>query len=190
MLLRLARQTRLGAGDSRRRGITTTKRDPMHRPANDLLRRTFFAEKSNELWVADVTFVPMLTGFLFLAVVMDAWSCRIVGWAFSANLTPHVVLDALDMALATRKPENVMHHSDQGSQHTSRAFGNRCKDAGVRSSTGSVGEAYDNAMCESFFATLECELLDRNRFARTARPGWPSSVSSKASTPRHAATRH
>ena len=75
-----------------------------------------------------------------------------------------VVLDALDMALAARKPENVIHHSDQGSQYTSLAFGNRCKDAGVRPSTGSVGDAYDNAMCESFFATLEGELLDRNRF--------------------------
>ena len=68
------------------------------------------------------------------------------------------------MALATRRPENVIHHSDRGSQYTSVAFGNRCKEAGVRPSTGSVGDAYDNAMCESFFATLECELLDRHRF--------------------------
>ena len=114
--------------------------------------------------MADITFVPTLAGFLFLAVVMDAWSRRIVGWAFSGDLKTRVVLDALDMALAARKPENVIHHSDQGSQYTSLAFGNRCKDAGVRPSTGSVGDAYDNAMCESFFATLECELLDRNRF--------------------------
>lgn len=151
-------------GASRRRRVTTTKRDPDHRPANDLVRRNFFVEKPNELWVADITFVPTLAGFLFLAVVLDAWSRRIVGWAFSADLKTRVVLDALDMALAARKPENVIHHSDQGSQYTSLAFGNRCKDAGVRPSTGSVGDAYDNAMCESFFATLECELLDRNRF--------------------------
>ena len=71
------------------------------------------------------------------------------------------MLDALDMAIAVRKPGNVIHHSDKGSQYTSLAFGNRCKEAGVRPSTGSVGDAYDNAMCESFFATLECELLDR-----------------------------
>jgi putative transposase len=116
------------------------------------------------LWVADITFVPTLAGFLFLAVVLDAWSRRIVGWAFSADLKTRVVLDALDMALAARKPESVIHHSDQGSQYTSLAFGSRCKDAGVRPSTGSVGDAYDNAMCESFFATLECELLDRHRF--------------------------
>ena len=69
------------------------------------------------------------------------------------------------MALTARKPDNVIHHSDQGSQYTSLAFGNRCKDAGVRPSTGTVGDAYDNAMCESFFATLECELFDRTRFA-------------------------
>jgi putative transposase len=74
------------------------------------------------------------------------------------------VLDALDMALVARKPDNVVHHSDRGSQYTSVAFGNRCKEAGVRPSTGSVGDAYDNAMCESFFATLECELIDRRRF--------------------------
>lgn len=151
-------------GASRRRSVTTTKRDPDQRPAHDLVRRHFFVEKPNELWVADITFVPTLAGFLFLAVVLDAWSRRIVGWAFSADLKTRVVLDALDMALAARKPENVIHHSDQGSQYTSLAFGNRCKDAGVRPSTGSVGDAYDNAMCESFFATLECELLDRNRF--------------------------
>ncbi len=151
-------------GASRRRSVATTRRDPDRRPANDLVRRNFFVEKPNELWVADITFVPTLAGFLFLAVVMDAWPRRIVGWAFSDDLKTRVVLDALDMALAARKPENVIHHSDQGSQYTSLAFGNRCKDAGVRPSTGSVGGAYDNAMCESFFATLECELLDRNRF--------------------------
>jgi putative transposase len=105
-----------------------------------------------------------MSGFLYLAVVLDAWSRRIVGWAFSADLRTQVVLDALDMALAARKPDSVIHHSDRGSQYTSLAFGNRCKEAGVRPSTGSVGDAYDNAMCESFFATLECELLDRHRF--------------------------
>ena len=150
-------------GASRRRRVTTTKRDPDHRPAHDWVRRNFFVEKPNELWVADITFLPTLAGFLFLAVVLDAWSRRIVGWAFCADLKSRVVLDALDMALAARKPENVIHHSDPGSHYTSLAFGNRCKDAGVRPSTGSVGDAYDNAMCESFFATLECELLDPNR---------------------------
>jgi len=153
------------AGVSRRRcAPVTTMRDAGHRAAHDLMRRNFVPDGPNELWVADITFVPTMAGFLYLAVVLDAWSRRIVGWAFSADLKTRVVLDALDMALATRRPEGVIHHSDRGSQYTSVAFGNRCKEAGVRPSTGSVGDAYDNAMCESFFATLECELIDRNRF--------------------------
>jgi putative transposase len=151
-------------GVSRRRGIRTTRSNPADRPASDLVRRNFFVGGPNQLWVADITFIPTMAGFLFLAVVLDAWSRKIVGWAFSSDLKTRVVLDALDMALENRKPDDVIHHSDRGSQYTSLAFGNRCKDAGVRPSTGSVGDAYDNAMCESFFATLECELIDRNRF--------------------------
>jgi len=116
------------------------------------------AERPNALWVADITFLPTLAGFLYLAVVLDAWSRRI------ADLKTRVVLDALDMALMARKPGNVVHHSDRGAQYTSVAFGARGKEAGVRPSTGSVGDAYDNAICESFFATLECELIDRRRF--------------------------
>jgi putative transposase len=164
---RIARLMRTAgiAGVSRRRSAPITTRQARdHHPASDLVRRNFVAERPNELWVADITFLPTLAGFLYLAVVLDAWSRRIVGWAFSADLKTGVVLDALDMALAARKPDNVIHHSDRGSQYTSIAFGNRCKEAGVRPSTGSVGDAYDNAMCESFFATLECELIDRRRF--------------------------
>lgn len=119
-------------GVSRRRSVATTKRDPGHRPANHLVRRNFFVEKPNELWGADITFVPTLAGLLFLAFVMDARSRRVVGWAFSADPKTRVVLDALDMALAARKLGNVIHHSDQGSQYISLAFGNRRKDAGVR----------------------------------------------------------
>lgn len=152
------------AGVSRRRRQATTRRDPAHHPASDLVRRNFAATGPDQLWVADITFIPTLAGFLFLAVVLDAWSRRIVGWAFASDLKTRLVLDALDMALAARRPASVIHHSDKGSQYTSVAFGSRCKDAGVRPSTGSVGDAYDNAMCESFFATLECELLDRLRF--------------------------
>jgi putative transposase len=96
--------------------------------------------------------------------VLDAWSRRIVGWAMATHLRTELVLDALNMALAQRRPASVIHHSDQGCQYTSIAFGRRCGERGVRPSTGSVGDAYDNAMCESPFATLECELLDRHRF--------------------------
>jgi putative transposase len=120
---RLMRAALLVGVSRRRRVPTTTRRDPEHRPANDLVRRNFVAEGPNELWVADITFVPTVIGFLFLAVVLDAWSRRIVGWAFSTDLKTRLVLDALDMALATRKPDGVIHHSDRGSQYTSLAFG-------------------------------------------------------------------
>ncbi|MFC2998257.1 IS3 family transposase [Falsiroseomonas tokyonensis] len=155
-------------GVSRRRFPTTTQREPSHRPANDLVGRDFRVAGPNRLWVADITYVPTAAGFLFLAVVLDAWSRRIVGWAMATDLRTRLVLDALDMAVTTRKPADVVHHSDQGSQYTSVAFGLRCKEAGVRPSTGSVGDAYDNAMAEAFFATLECELLDRRSFRSQA----------------------
>ena len=116
------------------------------------------------MWVADITYIPTWAGFLYLAVVLDAFSRRIVGWAMETHLRTELVLEALNMALGQRRPAAVIHHSDQGSQYTSIAFGKRCDEAGVRPSMGSVGDCFDNAMCESFFATLECELLDRRRF--------------------------
>lgn len=152
------------AGVSRRRRPRTTLGDQAARPAPDLVKRSFTAERADRLWVADITYVPTMAGFLYLAVVLDAFSRRIVGWAMADHLRTELVLDALEMALAQRRPRDVIHHSDQGSQYTSLAFGARCREAGVRPSMGSVGDAYDNAMCESFFATLECELLDRRRF--------------------------
>jgi putative transposase len=151
-------------GISPRKTTFTTRRDPAARPSDDLVKRDFTASGPDQLWVADITYVPTWAGFLYLAVVLDAWSRRIVGWAMSTNLKTEVVLDALNMAVAQRQPRNVVHHSDHGCQYTSIAFGMRCKEAGVRPSMGTVGDAYDNAMCESFFGTLECELLDRRRF--------------------------
>ena len=128
------------------------------------MERDFKATSGDQLWVADLTYVRTRAGFLYLAVVLDAWSRRVVGWSMASHLRTELVLDALNMALWQRRPRGVVHHSDQGSQYTSIAFGARCKEAGVRPSTGSVGDAYDNALCESFFATLECELLDRRSF--------------------------
>jgi putative transposase len=163
---RITRLMRLAGvqGASRRKKYRTTVRDRAARPAPDLVDRNFTAERPDQLWVADITYVPTWAGFLFLAVVLDACSRRIVGWAMATHLRTELVLDALNMALGQRRPEAVIHHSDQGCQYTSIAFGARCKQAGVRPSMGSVGDCYDNAMCESFFATLECELLDRQRF--------------------------
>ena len=172
---RVARLMRLAGlrGVSRRKTTTTTRRDPDQRPAPDLVERDFSAEGPDRLWVADITYVPTWAGFLFLAVVMDAWSRRIVGWAMATHLRTELVLSALQMAIDQRQPRQVIHHSDQGSQYTALAFGKRCSDANVRPSMGSVGDCFDNALCESFFATLECELIDLYTFpdqrqARTA----------------------
>jgi putative transposase len=155
-------------GVSRRSKVFTTIRAADARPAPDLVKRKFFADRANQLWVADITYIPTWAGYLYLAVVMDVWSRRIVGWAMAHHLRSDLVIDALDMALAQRKPEGVIHRSDQGSQYTSIAFGQRCREAGVRPSMGSVGSYYDNALCESFFAAVECELLDRRRLRTPA----------------------
>ena len=151
-------------GVSRRRQFSTTTRDRQARQAPDLVDRNFAVSHRDQLWVADITYIPTWAGFLYLAVVLDAWSRRVVGWAMATHLRTELVVDALNMALAQRRPTEVIHHSDQGTQYTSIAFGLRCREAGVRPSMGSVGDCFDNALCESFFATLECELLDRRRF--------------------------
>ena len=152
------------AGVSRRKSTVTTRRSRSARPAPDLVDRHFVADKPNALWVADITYVPTWAGFLYLAVVLDVWSRKVVGWAMASHLRTSLVTAALDMAITQRSPANVIHHSDQGCQYTSIEFGKRCRQAGVRPSMGSVGDCYDNAMCESFFATLECELIDRSTF--------------------------
>ena len=155
-------------GVSRRKWVTTTVRDADATPAADLVERQFNADAPNRLWVADITYIPTWAGFLYLAVVLDAFSRKIVGWAMAEHLRTELVLAALNMALGQRRAKDVVHHSDHGTQYTSIAFGLRCKEAGVRPSMGTVGDAYDNAMCESFFATLECELLARRRFPTKA----------------------
>ena len=155
-------------GVSRRKGRGTTCRDPHARPAPDLVERNFSAAGPDRLWVADITYIATWTGFIYLAVVLDAWSRRIVGWAMKNHLRTELVLEALNMAIWRRRPKDVIHHSDQGSQYTSIAFGARCQKADIRPSMGSVGDAYDNAMCESFFASVECELLDRRSFRTQA----------------------
>jgi len=155
-------------GASRRRFKTTTVRDEEARPAPDLVARDFKARRRDQLWVADITYVPTAPGFLFLAVVIDAWSRKVVGWRLANHLRAELVVDALEAAVAQRRPDGVIHHSDQGTQYTSIAFGIGCRAAKVRPSMGSVGDAYDNAMAESFFASLETELLARRKIAGAA----------------------
>ena len=167
---RVARLMRLaGVAGCHRRRFRTTRRDPARPSTPDLVQRAFSAATPNQVWVADMTYVPTQQGFLFLAVVLDACSRRIVGWSMAAHLRTELALAALDMALQHRRPAaGVIHHTDHGSQYTAAAFQERCQRAGVRSSMGSVGDCYDNAMAESFFATLECELLARRAFATHA----------------------
>ncbi len=167
---RVARLMRVAGlvGVSRRKGTITTRRNAEQAPASDLVARNFTAAGPDQLWVADITYIPTWAGFLYLAIVLDAWSRRVVGWAMATHLRTELVLDALEMAQAQRRATSVIHHSDHGCQYTSYAFGLRCREIGVRPSMGSVGDAYDNALAESFFATLECELLDRRRFKTQA----------------------
>ena len=158
-------------GVSRRKMVRTTIRKPGARPAPDLVKRDFTADRPDQLWVADITYIRTWAGFLYLAVVMDAFSRRIIGWSMANHLRAELVIDSLQMAIQQRRPEGVVHHSDQGSQYTSIAFGKRCREANVRPSMGSIGDCYDNALCESFFATLECELLDRYKFRSRDQAG-------------------
>ena len=156
------------AGVCRRKGTRTTLRQRGARSAPDLVDRDFTAEAPDTIWVADITYIPTWSGFLFLAVVLDVWSRRVVGWAMAGHMRTELVLDALKMAVDQRHPESVIHHSDHGSQYTASRFREFCEEAGVQISMGSIGDAYDNAMCESFFATLECELIDRSVFRTQA----------------------
>lgn len=161
---RLMRENEL-AGISRRKWTRTTQKDRAARPAADLVERNFKATGPNQLWVADITYIPTTRhGFLYLAVVIDVWSRKVVGWSMQNHLRTELVTAALEMAIEHRKPQGVIHHSDQGCQYTSIEFGSRCRKSGVRPSMGSVGDCYDNALCESFFATLKSELIDRYRF--------------------------
>ena len=157
---------------------------------SDLVERQFLRHGPDQLWVADITYVPTWAGFLFLAIVLDVFSRKIVGWAMENHLSTELVLEALNMAVAQRRPQNVIHHCDHGCQYTSYAFGKRCQEMSVMPSMGSVGDAYDNAMAESFFATLEnakCSTVGGSR--RTPRPAWRSSSGSRAGTTRIGATR-
>jgi putative transposase len=145
-----------------RRKRTTTRRDGSAMPAPDLVHRNFASVAPNRLWVADITYVKTNEGFLYLAFVLDAYSRKLVGWAMETHLRTELVVDALQMAIWRRKPTaGLIHHSDQGVQYTSLSFGKQLQEAGIVPSMGSVGSAYDNAMAESFVATLKTELVYR-----------------------------
>ena len=163
---RLMRQAGLSGLVRRRRGKTTI-RVPGVRPAPDLVGRDFNPAAPNALWAADLTEIATWEGKLYLAVVVDCYSRRCVGWAMAEHMRAELVVEALEMAVWRRKPDpGLVHHSDQGSQYTSLIFGQRCRQAGIDLSMGARGSALDNAVCEAFFATLKKEL--------TRRRSWPT----------------
>jgi putative transposase len=140
----------------------TTIRVPGVRVADDLVERQFRPESPNVLWLADITYVKTWEGWLYLAAVQDAYSRRIVGWSMAEHMRAELVVDALEMALHRRQPgPGLVHHSDQGSQYVSLGFGQKARDAGIAVSMGSRGDCYDNAVAESFFATIKKELVHR-----------------------------
>jgi putative transposase len=150
----------------------TTVRLPGVRIAPDLVDRDFSPTAPNQTWSADITYISTWEGFLYLAHVQDLFSRLIVGWSMADHLRSELVVDALEMALARRRPDRgLIHHSDQGSQYTAVLFGKRCAKAGVEVSIGSVGDCYDNAVCETFHATLKKE--------RIYRRSWPTRAAAR-----------
>lgn len=164
---RLMRQAGIeGVYRRRRRGCTRRRPDAV--PSEDLVNRHFSVDAPDRLWVSDVTEHPTDTGKVYLSVVLDAYSRRVIGWSIADHLRSELVVDALQMAIWRRnQPEGTVVHADHGSQYTSWAFGRRLRAAGLLGSMGSVGDAFDNAVAESFFGTLQLELLDR-------QPRWPT----------------
>lgn len=162
---RLMRQAKISGTFKKRRGKTTIS-VPGIRTAPDLVKRDFFAAAPNELWVADMTYVRTWEGWLYLASIMDAYSRKVVGWAMDSSMGAKLVVDALQMGLARRRPqEGLIHHSDRGSQYTALIFTTNCKEAGIETSMGAKGCAYDNSAAESFFATLKKDLIHRQSWS-------------------------
>jgi len=161
---RLMRKASL-QGCVRGRRKRTTRRDEHAIPAPDLVGRNFAAAAPNKVWTADITYVHTQEGFLYLAFILDVYSRKVVGWSMAHHLRAEMVVDALEMALWRRKPgAGLVHHSDRGVQYTSLSFGKRLEEAGIVPSMGRAGSALDNAISESFVASLKCELLYGHRF--------------------------
>jgi putative transposase len=172
---RLMRQGGLAGCHRRRRRPRTTVADPAATPAPNLVQRHFDPLAPDRLWLADITYIPTEEGWLYLAAVLDAFSRRAVGWAMADHLRTELVLDALELALRQRRPAaGLVHHSDRGCQYTSLAFGRRLAESGLVPSMSRTANCFDNAVAESFFATLKRELVDR-----PDRPPWPTRAAAR-----------
>jgi putative transposase len=184
--LRLAHDVRIGkkrverlmadhglTGDPPRRRARMTVRVAGVRVAPDLVEREFNPHAPDRTWSADITEIPTWEGKLYLAHVQDLFSRRIVGWAMAGHMRKELVIDALEMAVERRRPaRGLVHHSDHGSQYTAVLFTGRCEQAGIAMSMRSIGDCYDNAVCESFHASLKKELIYR-------RP-WPTRAEARS----------
>lgn len=156
-------------GCHRRRRTRTTVADPTRAPAPNPVARDFTAAAPDRLWIGDITFVPTREGWLSLAVLLDVYSRRVVGWAMADHLRAELALDALAMALQTRRPPpGLVHHTDRGGQYTAATYQAALAARGLVCSMGRAGECLDNAMAESFFATLKAELVDTRSWATRA----------------------
>ncbi len=152
-------------GCPKRRFRVTTKRDPGHPVAENLLHQDFTAEAPNQSWASDITYLSTRQGWLYLAVVMDLYSRRIVGWSMSREISRHLVMDALTMAIDSRRPGgDLIHHSDRGSQYTSDDFRDQLDKHEIQCSMSGRGNCYDNAVVESFFGLLKRERVNRVRY--------------------------
>ena len=166
------------SGYLKRRKFRTTFGVPGVRVADDLVDRDFNPPEPNRLWASDIKYVSTWEGTLYLASVIDCFSRKIVGWSMRAEMPAELVVDAVEMAIERRQPAGeLVHHSDQGSQYVALIFGQTLRKAGIAQSMGSKGDCYDNAVCESFHATLEKELLRSRSFktrqeAKTAIFDW------------------
>ena len=163
---RLMRRAGLRGVRGQRRRVRTTVADPRATPAPDRVARAFAPAAvggPDRIWLADISYIPTREGWLYLAIILDGFSRRVVGWAMADHLQTELVLAALRLALQRRRPAaGLIHHSDRGCQYTSLAFGQYLRVSGLVPSTGSVGDCYDNAVAESFFASLKVELVDRH----------------------------
>ena len=166
---RLMRERGLHGVTRRRRTRGCTRSRAADPRSDDLVHRQFQPDGPDRLWVQDVTQHRSGEGWVYLAVVIDAWSRRVVGWSIADHMRAELVADAIDMATWRRRPpKGAIAHSDHGSNYCSWVFGQRLRTAGLLGSMGTVGDALDNAVAESFFASLQCELLDRHHWPTRA----------------------
>jgi putative transposase len=166
---KLMRQEDLVASNRRRFRMQTTDSHHVYPVAANLLEQCFIAERPDEVWTADITFIPTGEGWLYLAIEMDLYSRKIVGWSMADHMRAELPLAALEMAIVRRRPTaGLVHHSDRGVQYACDAFQERLLEMQIRCSMSRRGNCYDNAVTESFFGTLKQELVHRTKFATRA----------------------